>query len=1111
MIRKLLTLSTVLICLPLAIFAQAPGNNCGAAVALALPTVPGNFISTGAQSTLGLGDDFLAGTYCTSGLYGGGEDGVYSINVPAAGSYTFEYLAAGNTYKILSIHSACAPTLGNCVGGFTTGFASNGTETITLAAGTYYLIIDTWPSPTYADFTLNITYNGPPPAAPSNDDCSGAIELTADLNCNFTTYTNLAATNSSEPNPPCAFYQGGDVWFYVEVPPSGEINIDTDTGVITDGGMALYSGTCGALTLVECDDDDSANGLMPYISQTGLTPGDIYYIRVWEYGGNNNGEFDICVTTVIPPGNNGVTICENDPSEAMTSDLTCTTGGEYIAGDDDNGSTLFEPAITATLSTGITYTLVTTIFAFGNTTQSGAFNWNITGGTVNGGATNINGVLTAATDPIAPRPIIFIESDDPCEFVADTSNYVEHTFTVDADGTYVFEMADNPIDLMGYIYTGPFTPGTCPTQVDLEWYADPVGGTALATGNIFDPVGVDPALPDTSTAGTYDYYVECPSNPGVRIQIDYVINACVPCTTWTAGANSTNWYAPGNWDTGVVPTDLNCVVIPPTSMDPILTYPGAPIPPTPGNALNLTVETGATLIIDSEKILKVTEWITVEPGGTLRILTGGSLVQDDPAFANTGNIEMQRTVTGGVGPQDYVYWSSPVDNFGVLDISPGTNANFIWEWIPEVGGNFGTWVNSTDDPMVAGKGYIVRDVIGTATADTPLFVGTPKNGDITVPISRGTYTGLDYTGPGDTMVTAQDDNWNLLGNPYPSAISYTQFIADNGNIDGTIYFWTHQTAPSAAENSPFYSDYLYSYSANDYIDNNYTGSNPPGFNGFIGAGQAFFALMTDFGAATQTVTFNNNQRGSLHDNSVFYSPPPNGEQYASDEIERHRIWLDLISPQEEATSILIGYVEGATNDDDRLYDGYEFPTSEISFYSWTTEGDPKKMSIQGRALPFSDQDVVPLGVSIPYDGVYNIAINTLDGLFDGDTQDIFLEDTYENVLHNLRESPYSFDAIDGNIEDRFILRFNGDTLGTEEFNSNDITIIATENGIKVNSTSQPIEDIVIYDLVGRVIVDIRDINELETIVNDSQLSSSTYIVKATLSDGRYKFKKVIVR
>ncbi len=58
--------------------------------------------------------------------------------------------------------------------------------------------------------------------------------------------------------------------FTVTVPAGGAITIDTNTGVVTDSGMAVYSGAaCTGLTLIECDDDASDNGLMSSISLAG--------------------------------------------------------------------------------------------------------------------------------------------------------------------------------------------------------------------------------------------------------------------------------------------------------------------------------------------------------------------------------------------------------------------------------------------------------------------------------------------------------------------------------------------------------------------------------------------------------------------------------------------------------------------------------------------------------------------------------------------------------------------------------------------------------------------------------------------------------------------------
>jgi hypothetical protein len=125
-------------------------------------------------------------------------------------------------------------------------------------------------------------------AAPPNDDPCNAIVLTSSLNCNYVQYTNAAATATAGVTAPgCANYAGGDVWFQVVVPAGGSIRINSNTGVMTDGGMAVYSGTCGSLTLISCDDDSSPNGLMPYLTLTGLTPGSTVWIRFWEYGNDN--------------------------------------------------------------------------------------------------------------------------------------------------------------------------------------------------------------------------------------------------------------------------------------------------------------------------------------------------------------------------------------------------------------------------------------------------------------------------------------------------------------------------------------------------------------------------------------------------------------------------------------------------------------------------------------------------------------------------------------------------------------------------------------------------------------------------------------------------------
>ena len=118
--------------------------------------------------------------------------------------------------------------------------------------------------------TVNVAASGEvTPAPPPNDDCSGAISLTPTSTCSFTSYTNVNATNSGVTVPTCQNNAGLDVWFSVVVPASGEITVETSAnGGLTDTIIAIYSGTCGTLTEIACD-DDNGTGTMSLVTASG--------------------------------------------------------------------------------------------------------------------------------------------------------------------------------------------------------------------------------------------------------------------------------------------------------------------------------------------------------------------------------------------------------------------------------------------------------------------------------------------------------------------------------------------------------------------------------------------------------------------------------------------------------------------------------------------------------------------------------------------------------------------------------------------------------------------------------------------------------------------------
>lgn len=133
--------------------------------------------------------------------------------------------------------------------------------------------------------------NLPPP--PVNDSPCNATLVDVGTSCEFQEVIQVGATSSGIPAPVCGAYSGNDVWYQSVVPPSGAMVFSTQEGTITDAAMAIYSGTCNALTELACSDD--VNVRMPEIQYTGLVPGSIVFIRLFSYGNFEQGTVGLCV------------------------------------------------------------------------------------------------------------------------------------------------------------------------------------------------------------------------------------------------------------------------------------------------------------------------------------------------------------------------------------------------------------------------------------------------------------------------------------------------------------------------------------------------------------------------------------------------------------------------------------------------------------------------------------------------------------------------------------------------------------------------------------------------------------------------------------------------
>ena len=154
-----------------------------------------------------------------------------------------------------------------------------------------------------------------------NDECAGALNVPVQFGTtcvNQTAADNTAATTSTGVATPSCATLNPDIWFKVTVPVSGTLTVKTvaPTGGsnITDTVISLYSGACGSLTEIGCNDD--SNGLYSQVALTGRTPGEVLYIRAWAFGSTTSGLIAVCALT---PSN-----CPA-PGAPSASNLTNTT------------------------------------------------------------------------------------------------------------------------------------------------------------------------------------------------------------------------------------------------------------------------------------------------------------------------------------------------------------------------------------------------------------------------------------------------------------------------------------------------------------------------------------------------------------------------------------------------------------------------------------------------------------------------------------------------------------------------------------------------------------------------------------------------------------------
>jgi hypothetical protein len=372
---------------------------------------------------------------------------------------------------------------------------------------------------------------------------------------------------------------------------------------------------------------------------------------------------------------------------------------------------------------------------------------------------------------------------------------------------------------------------------------------------------------------------------------------------------------------------------------------------------------------------------------------------------------------------------------------------------------------------------------------TVIFKGLVNNGIINVPVALSNDSNNG------------NDDWNLIGNPYPSAISADLFLSDVNNtelLNGSIYYWTHNTSADV-DNKYSAADYAIYNIGTGGIKANSQGEIP---TGNIASGQGVFVEAIQSG----NIVFNNEMRLKLENDNFFKTKKIKNNTRQ----DQDKIWLNLSNNQGAFSQILIGFMVGAGKQIESKFDALRFDGNNyLSFYSIVKK---QHLAIQG-TNPLSGEEIIPLGFSsvIQEKVTLKIGIAHIEGALS--ETNIYLIDNFLQKTHDLKISDYQF-TLDkkGSFNDRFQLKFANSTLhNDEEYFKEEILIISRGNefiNIYTNKTSI-LTTVKIYDLLGRTILETQP-NKKEYFLSLEKFKySGIFILQVELNNSKILTKKII--
>jgi hypothetical protein len=491
------------------------------------------------------------------------------------------------------------------------------------------------------------------------------------------------------------------------------------------------------------------------------------------------------------------------------------------------------------------------------------------------------------------------------------------------------------------------------------------------------------------------------------------------------------------------------------------------------NNLDMTSPGGAITLLSNQNLygtLTLGATSTFDAGTNLLTLLSTS----DTHSASIGEIQTGATFNGSITVQRFMgaegsfnrYVSAPVTGATISDLASGwglvsDRAQYYDEPTTGSGGYKNAGLTAT---MVSGLGYVAMPKAIYADADITW--------DLTGPLTPGFNQKDVNLNPSYTNnARPNDDGWNILGNPYPSAIVWDG--PGNwtiSNMESFVY------VPDVAN-----PDYFMSW---DYG----TDAGVPGYgtlvDGVIASGQAFWVR------AQASPTLIVHESAKTSSSGEFYRKTSSVNAglavTLSDNIGKDVSWL-WVRPE-------------ASNGYDKLYDRskLEAPAIAISFLV-----DERKLV--NSTVQSIDQNNLSLSMKLSTDGEFSLSFEQLGGM--ADFLDLYLVDQELQVAHKITAGSYSFFGSKTGMPNRFYLTKNPD-IGLSQEALVKVFPNPVVDRLKVQ-VSNGVESIELLNGMGQALVQHAVAVAQESLELDmSAMPSGVYLVRTT-SEGKTTLTRIV--